>query len=306
MVYGTVKLIGNVRLAYRTIKERMPLVYDRLADPVRYEAEVTMVEQKWSRGKATARDWLNITFKIADAIDVASESLAALTRLGHEHPDWSPEKVAYEAQRLVLSTHTGSVIENQPDIFKQGELAKTLVAFTGEATAASDYLNYLGLGAFKGKIPKHRFFRQLLFTIVGVGLIMRLADRISRGRERDTNAKKWYNTWWGYISCEAIETVFAPLGRYITNGLRGMTWANAPVALKPFAALQNLAAAAANKDVKGVAEHFAEFISYVTGAPFEGAKEAKRWLFPTVPKSNEPGTLPEYPTFPSFPKMPHP
>jgi hypothetical protein len=207
---------------------------------------------------------------------------------------------------MVLATHSSDIVEDKPDIYKLGEVARTLTAFTGEATAASDYLNYLGRGAFKGKIPKHRFFRQLLFTVVGVALIMRLAAKVSQGRKKDPKEDLWYNTWWGYSLMSLIENTVPIVGRYITQGLQGITWASAPIALKPLEVVKNIFAAIAQGNMKDVAAHVAELAGYLTAAPVEGVNEAKRWLFPTVPKSNEPLTLPEYPTFPSFPKMPHP
>lgn len=307
MLYGTAKLISNPKQAMRTIKEFMPILYDRIIDPVRIEAEVSMLEKSWEKGRSKLRDWENVTFRIADTADIASEALGGLARAQREHPEWSLEKAAYEIQRMVLATHSSDIVEDKPDIYKLGEVARVITAFTGEATAASDYLNYLGRGSFKGKIPKHRFFRQALFTIVGVALIMRLAAKVSQGKKKDPKKDMWYNTWWGYSLMSLIENAVPIVGRYITQGLQGITWASAPVALKPLEVVKNIFAAIAQGNMKDVAAHVAELAGYLTAAPVEGVNEAIRWLTPTPTTTQTgPTRLPSLPKRPSLPKSPKP
>jgi len=269
MIYGTAKLISNPAQAMRTIKELMPILYDRIIDPVRIEAEVSMLEKNWEKGRSKLRDWENVTFRIADTTDIASEALGGLMRAQREHPDWTIEKCAYEVQRMALATHSSDIVEDKPDIYKLGEVARIITAFTGEATAAADYLNYLGRGAAKGQLPKHRFFRQLLFTIVGIGLVMKLADRISQGRKKDPKADMWYKTWWGYAALQLIENTVPIVGRYITQGLVGITWASAPVALKPLEVVKNIFASIAKGDAGGIVSGVAELVGYITALPVE-------------------------------------
>jgi hypothetical protein len=289
MLYGTVKLISNPNAAMRVIKEFMPVLYDRVLDPIRTEAEVTMsdLEKNWQRGVSKLRDWENVTFRIADTTDIASAAIGGLARATREHPERTIEENAFEVQRAILATHASELVEDKSDVYKQSEIARIFTAFTGEATAAADYLNYLGRGAAKGKVPAHRAFRQLLFTIVGVALVMRLADRISRGREKNPNAGKWYDTWWGYVALSAIENMIPILGRYITQGLQGMTWGSAPVALQPFEIIKNIFSSASKGNWKAVAGFIIELGGYVTAAPVKGYLEAKKWLFPaqTAPPS---------------------
>jgi hypothetical protein len=310
MAYGLAKFLSNPAKALRTIKDLMPIVYTRLIDPVRTEAEVTMtaLEKAFENGMSKARDWENVGFLIGDWGDIVSESLAALTRLQKENPGWDSDKVAFEAQRLVLQTHSSNIVEDKPDIYKRGEIAKTFIAFTAEANAAAGYLNYLGRGAFKGKIPKHRFFRQALFTIVGVALIMKFADRLTRGREK-AQKEEWYDTWYGYVAMATIEQILGPImGRYVVNGLRGMTFSNGVVALKPLDTLQQLSAAIADRNWKAAAGFVAALTGYVAGAPVEGYKEAKRWIAPNTPTTTQSGptSLPSLPKRPSMPKPPRP
>jgi hypothetical protein len=299
MLYGTMKLIGNPNAAMRIIKEYMPVLYDRVLDPIRTEAEVTMseLEKNWQRGVSKLRDWENVTFRIADTTDIASAAIGGLARAQREHPERTLEENAFEVQRAILATHASELVEDKSDVYKQSEIARIFTAFTGEATAASDYLNYLGRGSARGKIPAHRTFRQLLFTIVGVALIMRLADRISRGREKNPNAGKWYDTWWGYAALSAIENMIPILGRYITQGLQGMVWGSAPVALQPFEVIKNIFSSASKGNWKAVAGFIIELGGYITALPVKGYLEAKKWLFPNNPVPKPSGGSTSLPDF---------
>jgi hypothetical protein len=307
MMYGTAKLVSNPNAAMRLIKEFMPVLYDRVLDPIRTEAEVTMseLEKNWQRGVSKLRDWENVTFRIADTTDIASAAIGGLARAQREHPERTLEENAFEVQRAILATHASELVEDKSDVYKQSELARIFTAFTGEATAAADYLNYLGRGSAKGKIPAHRAFRQLLFTVVGVALIMRLADRIARGREKNPNAGKWYDTWWGYVALEAIENMIPILGRYITQGLQGMTWGSAPVALQPFEVIKNIFSSASKGNWKAVAGFIIELGGYVTAAPVKGYLEAQKWLFPNNPVPKPSGGSTTLPSF-GVPHLPLP
>jgi hypothetical protein len=228
MGVGTAQVIAHPKATMEIVKNLMPVVYDRLTNPVRIEAEIADLQQKWGNKAERIKSAANILFRVADALDIQSAAIGGLAKFQALHPEWGIEKCAYEVQREIIATHSTDLIETKPGIYMQGELARGITMFTAEATAVSNYLGYLERGAIKGKIPKAKFLNAMFWSVAVLSQVMRLADWVGKGGKDDD---EWWSTWWGAMVMSTIETTIPVFGNLITGSIEGRAF-SLPVGFK--------------------------------------------------------------------------
>jgi hypothetical protein len=275
MAEGTAMIVAHPRETMIVIKNLMPIVYDRLVNPVRIEAEIATLQKTWTDETERVRSAMSLLFRLADAADIQSAATGGLAEYQALHPDWSIEKCAYEVQREIIATHSTDLIETKPDIYLQGELARNITMFTSEQTAVSNYLAYLGRGAAKGKIPKASFLKAIFWAVVVLSQIMRLADYISSGGKDED---KWWSTWWGAVVMSSIETI-PVFGNMITGSIKGRAF-SLPIGLKFLETGTRALMYVIKGDWANAFKWGATTAGYMLGLPVAALTELDRWFAP--------------------------
>ena len=303
MLLGTTQIVAHPRATAATVKQLMPLVYERLAHPVRIEAQIADLRRQWGNKEARIREIAGILFHLADTLDIKSAAIGGLAKYQALHPEWSTEKCAYEVQREIMATHPLGIVETKPGFYMQGELARNLGMFTEEATSVSNYLGHLGRGALRGKVPKARFLKAFFLAVVVLAQIMRLAEKIS-GRKEDED--KWWNTWWGATLMELINTTLPIFGNLITGSIEGRAF-GLPIGFKFIETGTRAATYLFKGDIPATLKWAAITVGYLKGLPVGGYQEIERWLTPTPTTTQTgPTKLPSLSKRPSLPKPPRP
>lgn len=306
MLYGTHKLMGDFHGSMAEIKQYAPLLYQRLVDPVRWDALIADAEHAW--GVPTSVDTkrlANLGFAVGDTLDVASSFMGYTWSLLRQHlndPAWTLERASYVAERDLLQTHTSRLVQDRPAIYRGTELGQALVAFTGEATSQSMALMFDAKSAYHGKTPKAKFIAEWFTLTMGVALMGMLADAVARGRKKKTAKESgfWDGIWGRFIEAN-IETFIPIAGRWITGSLRGFTGANDIITLKAIDEVKQLIPDIIKGNFGKATMHLLRFVGFGVGIPVLGFDELKNWINPDNAASSSSTTIqkPSKPTKPT-------
>ena len=305
MLYGTHKLMGDFHGSMAEIKQYAPLLYQRLVDPVRWDALIADAERTWGASiHIDPQRLANLGFAVGDTLDVASSFMGYTWSLLRQHlndPAWTLERASYVAERDLLQTHTSRLVQDRPAIYRGTELGQALVAFTGEATSQSMALMFDAKSAYHGKTPKAKFIAEWFTLTMGVALMGMLADAVARGRKKKTAKESgFWDGIWGRVISANIETFIPIAGRWITGSLRGFTGANNIITLKAIDEVKQLIPDIIKGNFGKATLHLLRFVGFGVGIPVLGFDELKNWINPDNAASSSSTTIQK----PSKPRKP--
>jgi GGDEF domain-containing protein len=279
MLYGSYQLASDFYGSMAKIKELAPLLFERLVDPIKWEAVVDEMAQSWGgAAKFDVRKLWNLGFTVGDTIDVASSFLGQSWALARHHPTWGDEKCAYETEQDILQYHTSIKVQDRPEMWRSGELANNLVAFMGEATAQSMGMFFEAKSAWHGKTPKAKFLMSWIIFTMLMALMQKAADDVSNGR-KDKN-KDFWDTYVGQLIMTNIELAFPFVGKWITSALQGYPASNNIIALKTLDEARGVLTDLKNGKFGTAALDVLRTIGFAAGIPVLGVDELLRWLAP--------------------------